>query len=90
MVLEAGELRSALACASCMKRGIVLTTPPLVPTLTKATLDDDERDIRVVLRKLARHFRGLSKAQLDEEASDAMNTAADVADAWAARPEVRR
>jgi hypothetical protein len=101
VVLEDGELRSALACAECMGRGVVLTTPPAnLPTLTKAPLDADERDIRAVLRKLANHLRGIAKAKrADHERTtqisargkfDDFDTCADIADGWAARPQVRR
>jgi hypothetical protein len=89
-LLDGGKIASKRACSECVGRGVLLTTSAPGPTLTKAPLDADERDIRAVLRKLAKNYRGLSRAQLTDEATEAMLTAANVADAWAARPEVRR
>lgn len=95
MVLENGNIRCTLACAGCVKRGIILTTPTPTPTptLTKAPLDAEERDVRGVLRKLARHLRGLAKGQKQMDAeftAEGLEQSADIADAWAARPQVRR
>lgn len=98
-----GEIRRVLACVACFKRSITIVTAANAPTKT-ATLDADERDVREVLRKLARHLRGLARAQRaacdrpdpndvhhEEHGPDeGLDQAADIADAWAARPEARR
>lgn len=102
--LEPGELTRVRACVGCAKRAIVLSFPT-APAPEKPTLDAEERDIREVLRRLARHLRGLAKATtirrdkslpstptFDTFAAAALSLeqAADIADAWAARPEARR
>lgn len=104
-LLHEGNIDRKRACNTCVRRGVLVTTMPRVaaPTLTK-TLDAEEKDVREVLRKLARHLRGLAKAQgafdpsngdeSDAEHNDGhvfgLNQAADITDGWAARPEIRR
>jgi hypothetical protein len=104
-LLHEGNIDRKRACSTCVRRGVLITTMPrATPTLTKAPLDTEEKDVREVLRKLVRHLRGLAKAQgafdqsNGDESDAAMNDghvvgldqAADIAEAWAARPEIRR
>jgi hypothetical protein len=104
VLLHDGNIDRKRACNTCVRRGVLITTMPrATPALMKAPLDADEKDVREVLRRFARHLRGLAKGmhgtqdrltlgidhKIDEQA-DGIDQAADIADAWAARPEIRR
>lgn len=83
-------LRRARVCAACARRSVSIVG--LLTELKPAEqLDESERDTRAVLRALAKHFRGLAKAQRRFFAGVAqgLDQAADVTDAWAARPQAR-
>lgn len=92
MLATDGELHSTVACARCVNRGVTLVTRPHTDPLgIKAEgLSEAEKDVRSVLRALARYYRNLGRTQLSEEETEAMQTCANVADAWAARPQVRQ
>jgi hypothetical protein len=97
VLLHDGHIDRKRACNICVRRGVLITTMPrATPTLTKAPLDAE--DVREVLRKLARHLRGLAEGYSKIEGpndpestpADGLDQAADIADGWAARPEIRR
>lgn len=102
MLAADGELHSTIACARCVNRGVMLVTRPSTDPLgIKAEgLDAEEKDVRAVLRKLANHLRGIAKAkranferttQISARGKfDDFDTCADVAEAWAVRPGVRK
>lgn len=100
-----GELHSVLMCVECSNRSIVLVTRPAGDPLgVKADLTPQEVETREVLRALARHLLRMAKAyravlpgqlaidgQLSHDAFRVvgLETAADVAEAWAANPAAR-
>jgi len=100
LVTGTGELQRKRACGGCAKRGVLLVAPAREPVLTKTLpLDAGERDVREVLRRLARHLRGTAKAQKSTadrtdttttfEHAEGLEQAADIAEGWAARPNIR-
>lgn len=92
-LLYGGAITNKRACTECVRRGVLVTTMPHVRAEKPAVLDAEERDVREVLRKLARHLRGMSTAQKRMDAvltAEGLDQAADIADAWASRPEARR
>lgn len=96
MLLDAaGQLRTVIACASCLDRSItIVTSPP--PTVT--TIASDDSDVKKVLRGLAKHLRTIAKMRNDtadqENAGscwrDGLEQAADFADAWADERAARK
>jgi hypothetical protein len=87
----AGQLRTVIACASCIDRSITLVTSP-PPTFK--LVDSDDSDVKKVLRGLAKHLR--SVAELGALTTDHMclrdglEQAADFADAWADERAARK
>ena len=95
MLLDAtGQLRTVIACASCLDRSITIVTAP-PPVFT--TVESDDADVKKVLRCLAKHFRNVGLAyQASSEDPDfrggraAFEQAADLADAWAEERAARK
>jgi hypothetical protein len=96
MLLDAaGQLRTVLACRSCIDRAITLVTPP-PPVFT--TVDSDDADVKKVLRGLAKHLRRIGKTKTEASNGyvqdmtwrDGLEQAADFADAWADERAARK
>jgi len=94
MLLDAaGQLRTVIACASCLERSIVIVAPP-PPTFQ--LVESDDSDVKKVLRGLAKHLRQraiLTNAQTDGVPwlyRDGLEQAADFAEAWASERAARK
>jgi hypothetical protein len=61
---DPGQIRSVIACGSCARRSVAIAIAPLSSENVRkgVKLEADERNIRFVLRGLARHLRGIAKA----------------------------
>ena len=91
-----GEIKSVIACASCVSRGIVVIAPM---AQVATTVPSDDADVVAVLRGLARQFESYRSAyardkpeltDLEQRVCETWNTCADVARAWANERAARK
>lgn len=101
---EPGKIRAVIACGSCANRSVTLAVAPLATEHGRKALvlDAAEKDVRAVLRVLAKRLRGLAKTYDNIETEDesdgafsdgravGLKQAADIVEGAAGEPASRR
>jgi hypothetical protein len=87
---EPGKVRAVIACASCAGRSVTLAVAPLATENGRKALvlDAAEKDVRTVLRGIAKRLRGL--ARIEGPAQMGLEQAADIVEGAAKNEASRR